>query len=547
MEQVYSHIKNKHESELFTTTFPLENYLTAIENTELEKPFKKVQEICEYIKNLGGKGLLVGGSVRDLYFNKISKDYDIEVYGMDYEELSTQLAPFGELSEVGKAFGILKLRVDDIDLDISVPRKDSKIAEGHTGFSASFDKSMSIKDAALRRDYTMNTLAMNPLDGTVYDYFNAISDIQKKILKVTDPDLFKDDPLRVVRGIQFIGRFGLSVDESSKEIIKQTAKNLHEISAERLFAEFEKLFLKSEKPSLGLMAAHELEIFSELFPHFIEMSKTPQDKEWHPEGDVWVHTLMVVDEAAIVMRREGMTKDESLVQILSALLHDVGKPETTFENEEGRIVSPGHEQKGETKAREFLQKINAPKEIEEKVVRLVMNHMIPGSLYRAEQKGTFISDSAIKRLALKLHPATINDLVRLCEADSFGRGLDNIDRSNYLPGKWLAEKAEKLGIYIKKPESLLRGRDLINMGFEPGKDFGKIIKLGDRLAQVYEEFAHQSSEAELQKLTKYELEQILKSAHTNNDAIEGLKAFTFGFIQNVRKILRQKQQEGSNE
>jgi len=219
---------------------------------------------------------------------------------------------------------------------------------------------------------------------------------------VEDEDLFGVDAIPVVRGMEIVGKVECGSDEKSKKIRTETATRIHEVSKDRFYDEFEKLMLKSEKPSLGLMAAVELGIFEQFFPHFLTMKETPQEPEWHPEGDVWVHTLMVVDEAAKIIREYECTDKQKMIIMLSALLHDVGKPETTHISDAGRIVSPGHEQAGETKAREFLKKINASGEITEKVVKLVTQHMMQGSPYRSIQKGEEIKKNKISRLSKEI-------------------------------------------------------------------------------------------------------------------------------------------------
>lgn len=518
-------------------TIDLANYRESIKGTELEQAFETVVDLCHDLKQNGGKGLMIGGSVRDLYVGKVSKDYDIEIYGMDYDELKEVVGADYKTSEVGKAFGILKVHTDTLDLDLSLPRTDSKVGDGHTGFITNFDKDMTVAEAARRRDFTFNTLGMDPTTGEVFDEYGGIADIQNKVLRVTDPELFKDDPLRVLRAMQFIGRFGLTIAPESKAVLQETAQNINEISKDRFFEEFKKLLLKSEKPSLGLMAALEVGVFEQFFPHFLVMKETPQDKEWHPEGDVWIHTLMVVDEAATLVKNAPISEEQKLVIMLGALLHDVGKPETTYTDEAGHIVSPGHEQKGEAKAREFLSHINAPKEITEKVIKLVTNHMMPGSLYRTDEKGTPITDSAIRRLAKKLHPATIEELILVSNADSFGRGIDN-PKTVYKPGEWLTDFASRLGIEREQPEKMLRGKDLIEAGLKPDRIYGAIITTADRLRALRETLAKETKSEEIESL-KEEVLELLGHTSTTTEALNALRDEALATIQEIRNTRAQ--------
>jgi tRNA nucleotidyltransferase (CCA-adding enzyme) len=533
------HIDQKKESPMHK--IDIQTYRESIKGTILEKAFEIVTEISAHMKSRGGNALLVGGSVRDMYFGKISKDYDLEVYGVDYSEINKlihEYYPSLEIKEgIGVSFGITKVFIKDdtnekIDIDFSVPRRDSKISEGHKGFDVQFDKNMSIKDAARRRDFTFNTLAMDPTTGEVFDYYNGVDDIQNKILRVTDKDLFRDDPLRVARGMQFVGRFGLVIDQESKEIIKETATRIHEVSKDRFYDEFEKLLLKSEKPSLGLVAALELGIFEQFFPHFLAMKNTPQEQEWHPEGDVWTHTLMVVDEAAKLIREHSCTEEQKIIIMLSALLHDIGKPETTYVSDKNQIVSPGHEKAGEIKAREFLKKINAPIKITEKVVKLVTNHMMPGSLYRSAEKGYPITENTVRRLAKRLSPATIEELILVSNADSFGRGGIE-DKSIYKPGEWLIDIAKKIGAEKKPPDMLISGKDLRELGFPQGEIIGKIRLLTERIRGLKETLKKEDSHVSIETLRE-DILHMLSGIENTEDALEILRNDALETIKEIR-------------
>jgi tRNA nucleotidyltransferase (CCA-adding enzyme) len=513
-------------------SFPTkETMMDLLKETGEARVYEKVCEISKKISEAGGSALLVGGSVRDTFFGKTPKDYDLEVYNIEIDALRSLLASYGEIDEVGKSFGIIKLYIEGKDIDVSIPRKDSKTREGHTGFDVTVDPHLSVAEAAKRRDFTINTLAADPITGKLFDYYGGVKDIQNRILRVTDTVQFKEDPLRVLRAMQFVGRFGLSVDKSSEDCIRQTAAQLHEIAPDRFFEEFEKLLLKSEKPSLGLMAAKDLEIFENFFPHFLRMAETPQDKEWHPEGDVWMHTLMVVDEAAQLIRRYNRTGKEGMVIMLAALLHDVGKPEKTYQSENGYIVSPGHESAGEEKAHAFLKKINASGDIREKVVKLVTNHMMPGSMYRANMGNTPVTDSAIRRLAARLAPATIEELVIVSNADSFGRDIE-LDRSQYAPGAWLLERARKIGVGETKPQKLISGKDLLPLGFKKGKPLGEMIALGDRIRSLKEELS--ALEQSPDSVSKEYILDILDGLDSSEKAIAALRRKAFDIIADIR-------------
>lgn len=430
------------------------DYLKILEERGLEKQkeaYERVIDIAREIKNEGGKALLVGGSVRDMILGVTSKDFDLEIYRMPAEKVEEIAKKFGIVSEVGRAFGILKISVNGIDIDISLPRTDSEIGEGHRDFKIKTDPSMSIKEAARRRDFTINSIAADPLIGEIFDYFNGIEDLRSRILKVTDPVKFREDPLRVLRAMQFIGRFGLEVESKTAEIIREIAPLVKKMSKERLIKEWEKLLLLSEKPSLGLTSAMVLGVLKELHPEIISLKGTEQEAEWHPEGDVWVHTLMAVDEAARIIRRENIDNETAFVVMLSTLAHDFGKPEVT-EFMEGKIRSRGHEEAGIAPTKKSLETLGVSGLIQEKVEKIVADHLKPSMLYIEETiKGKKVSDGTIRRLARRVYPATIYELVLCAEADHTGRGpfLDPHFPDQYLlplreypAGAWMLKKQE---------------------------------------------------------------------------------------------------------
>ncbi len=489
-----SEILSKKECDSSFENFPKpEKYLQkmrALGFLEHAHAYEKVLELAEIIKGKNGKALLVGGSVRDSLMGKISKDFDIEIYGLEADEVERVTQQIGKVSDIGKAFGILKISLDaGLDIDVSLPRTDSKIDAGHRGFEVKTDPYMSIKDAARRRDFTMNSIAADPLTGELYDPFGGVEDIKNRILKITDSDRFKDDPLRVLRALQFIGRFGLEIDKDSMELIQEMAPQLKELPKERIGEEWKKLLLKSEKPSLGLSAGMTLGVFREIHPEFPPLAKTQQEPEWHPEGDVWIHTLMTVDEAAKIIQKENLESDKALVILLGALCHDLGKP-TVTENIGGRIKSHGHEQAGEEPTKKFLATIGIDNLTRDKVTKLVTNHLVPTMFYIEEiVRSNTISDGAIRRLAQRIYPATIQELVFISEADHLGRGSfdPEVGEQLLLPadqfpaGIWLLERARKLEVESSRPSDVTQGRDWINLGYRPGPKIGELIRLSNDL------------------------------------------------------------------
>jgi len=482
-----------------------EAYLARLRDSNLEQHaqvYEKVLELSAAIAEAGGRALLVGGSVRDAVLGQAAKDFDIEVYGLPADKVEEITQKFGKVSSVGKAFGILKLGFPGgMDIDVSLPRTDSKIGVGHRGFAVKTDPHMSIEDAARRRDFTMNSLAADPLSGTLYDPFGGVQDLRERRLRITDSERFRDDPLRVMRALQFIARFGLELDQRDTHIIQEMAPLLGELPKERIGEEWKKLLLKSQKPSLGLAAGMGLGIFHILHPELPPLARTQQEPEWHPEGDVWVHTLMVTDEAAKIVRREGLEDEQALVILLAALAHDFGKPAVT-EFSEGRLRSRGHEHAGIEPTQKFLTTLGIGGGTREKVTALVAHHLAPSMFFIEsvlKKKSTGAADGAIRRLARRIHPATIQELVFTAEADHTGRGVftDPEDPQQLLlpdgfpAGVWMLERARRLEVEASKPRDLIRGRDLLALGFKPGPMFGKLIESANILRDEREFSAHE--------------------------------------------------------
>lgn len=453
------------------------NILLNQESVALKNAAAAALKLAETVKEKNGRLLLVGGSVRDLLLGEVSKDLDVEIYGLEPQEVEQLAHQYGHTMDVGKSFGVLKISFgDQVYLDIALPRTDSKAGRGHKGFAVASDPSLDIKTALSRRDFTINSMALNPLTNKIYDPFGGQVDLNDKRLKITDPKTFGDDPLRALRAMQFIGRFDLKLDESDAEIIKKMAPSLKELPSERILEEWKKLLLKSPRPSLGLKAAMDLDIIKELHPEFLTLKETPQDEKWHPEGNVWTHTIMTVDKAAEITRQNNLPESQGLMLMFCALCHDLGKPQTT-KLKNGRYTSYNHEQAGLEPTKKFLNALGMDNLTTKKIVKLVTNHLAPASLYADKDK---VTDGAIRRLAKRLDPATISELVTLATADVLSRPLHQ-PLADFLAGDWLLARAKDLEVENKKPNDVIGGQDLINLGLDPGKNFGEIIRLANQL------------------------------------------------------------------
>lgn len=423
--------------------------------------------VAEAIKAAGGRALIVGGYPRDIVMHEIlgkrleTKDVDLEIYGLDVDTVRTVIGPIHHINMVGASFGVLKVGT----LDVSLPRKDNKTGQGHRGFVIQADPHLGHAEAARRRDFTINTLSVDPLTGELFDVHHGVADIRRRMLRAVDPDTFGDDPLRSLRAMQFAGRFGFTIESETMQLAR--GFDLGELSKERIGEEWIKLLMKSEQPSLGLQAADELGIIERLHPELRALQDTPQEPEWHPEGSVWNHTLMAVDVAARIIRREHLDRDTGLTVMLGALCHDMGKPQTTALNPDtGRIRSPEHAKVGVGLARSFMQTLHIPGLIRRKVERIVFDHMFLPEAARAK-------DAAIRRLAKRLQPATVQELIYVTEADFCGRTLKDPDTSLIT---LFQKRADELAVAHAAQDPLVLGRDLLAVGVRPGQEMGDILR-----------------------------------------------------------------------
>jgi tRNA nucleotidyltransferase (CCA-adding enzyme) len=426
---------------------------------------KIVQEIAKAIKISGGNAILVGGSIRDILLGLQVKDYDIEVFGItDLLQLKNILSKFGKISETGKSFAVLKLFINGIELDFSLPRTESKIGIGHKGFLVKIAPNISFKQAAARRDFTINSMGYDLNNAILLDPYYGQKDLSEKILRHIGP-AFKEDPLRVLRAAQFASRFELDIHPETITICNEL--NISELPKERIFDEFKKLLLKAKKPSYGFAYMTKLGILKH-FPELQALIGVNQDPKWHPEGDVWQHTLLVVDEMAKL--RTGKEKKD-LILMFAALCHDFGKAKTT-KFIDGRWRSLGHEKAGIVPTKSFLAKLTDEKNLIEAIIVLVKHHLKPVLLYNSSLNNK-VSNAAILRLALK---APINDLLILAKADHFGRASKEALLREFPAGKWLLERAEQLQVKDDKPKPFLQGRHLLELGINPGPKIGEILK-----------------------------------------------------------------------
>ncbi|MEM1222555.1 MAG: HD domain-containing protein [Verrucomicrobiota bacterium] len=437
--------------------------------------------IAELLKADGGNALLVGGCVRDGLLGITAKDVDMEVYGLTADQVEACLKKDFRLDTAGRSFGVFIVKGYDIDL--ALPRRESKTGPKHTDFKVTGDPTMSPEEAASRRDFTINAISYDPLANRLLDPCGGGEDLRAKRMRHVSK-AFSEDPLRVLRGMQFVARFDLKADQETIALCRQLSPQ--HLPAERLWEEWKKLILKGERIGLGLNFLRECE-WLQYFPELEAMVGCHQDPQWHPEGDVWIHTLHCLD--AFAKNRMG-DEWEDLIVGLAVLCHDMGKPETTYTDEDGRIRSPRHDIIGVPVARRFLERMTQQKKIFEEVLPLVEQHMRPLALYRDGA-----GDSAVRRLAARVK--RVDRLCRVAYADKSGR--PPIIITDFPEGEWLLQKANELEIEDSAPEPILLGRHLMELGEKPGKHFGKIL---DRCYEAQLDGAFDNAEDGIEYLKK---------------------------------------------
>ncbi|HSL22830.1 MAG TPA: hypothetical protein VK886_14965 [Vicinamibacterales bacterium] len=432
---------------------------------DADGPLTLAVEIARAVREAGGRALVVGGWVRDRLLGIASKDLDLEVYGVPGDRLRALLESFGRVDTVGESFTVYKVG----GLDVSLPRRESKTGRGHKGFTVMGDPQLPIPEAFRRRDFTINAIGWDPLSGEDIDPYDGQADLADRVLRAVDPDTFADDSLRVLRAVQFAARFELAIDPATAELCRRIP--LDDLPEERIWGEIEKLLLRAKRPSIGFTQARELGITSKLFPELEALAGCEQEPEWHPEGDVWVHTLLVIDEAR--ERIDDLPHPSQAALMLGAVCHDFGKPATTA-SIDGRIRSLDHEALGVEPAARFLDRLNLHTiggyDVRKQVLGMVAHHLKPGAFYK--QRDT-VTDGAFRRLAQKVD---LELLARLAKADCTGR----TGEFDCTAMDWFLDRARKLGVEHAPPAPLVLGRHVLALGMTPGPKVGEILR------QIYE-------------------------------------------------------------
>ena len=451
----------------------------------------------------------VGGFVRDHLLGVKSKDVDLEVYGISFKDLEKKLKKFfgaKRVNSIGRSFNVLHISLDNgFNLDVSIPRRDSKINVGHRGIKAEADICLSMKEAARRRDFTINAMLMNPLTGEIFDFYGGQKDLKNKILRAVDSQTFVEDPLRALRAAQFASRFGLTVEPQTEKLIKKMVATgaMEELSVERIRDELDKLLLKSAKPSVGLQLLADWGIIERVFPEFGRLSLCEQEPAWHPEGDVWEHTKLAVNTMAKLIRKNKWPLSESRLAMLATLFHDIGKPDATREIK-GKIRAIGHAEVGEKITKQTLKRLKCPNELTSQICSIVREHRYPPSLFK-KLKTKEISNrryvGEISALLNRLKNVPIEIFLAVCEADYRGKELTG--------SFWLGKEMIKI---IKKyhldGRPLLFGRDVLSVfsrlgfGILDGRLIGNLLRKVEEYRRLGEILTKTEAKKFLEKVIK---------------------------------------------
>lgn len=425
-------------------------------------------QIAKKVKEVGGIAYFVGGYVRDSILDIPNKDIDIEIHGIKPEILKNILSELGDIQTIGNAFGIYNLK--GYDLDIALPRKERCIGTGHKDFEVYVDPYIGTHAAARRRDFTINALMKNILTGEIIDEFNGLNDLKNHIIRHVDSSTFREDSLRVLRACQFAARFNFKIASETINLCK--TMDLSTMPKERIAGELSKALLKAKKPSVFFNSLYECEQ-TKWFKEVYALKGIKQDSEYHPEGDVYMHTMSVLDQAGGLFPTGIDNPDRYLPFMLSALCHDFGKVNTTEINSKGRLCALNHEITGIPIANDFLGRIYNNKGFIKYVDNMIKYHMKAHSCFNNRSK-TKTTNLMFDKL---LYP---KDFILLVYADSTGHDLDNLDNRqfNMFLEKAMTESGFLTDRYLdygkRISESHITAEDLINIGLKPSPLF-KII------------------------------------------------------------------------
>lgn len=425
-----------------------------------ERNLAKTEEIAKAVQAAGGRTYYIGGFVRDRILGMPTKDVDIEAHGIEADKLRDILSGFGEVNTIGKNFGIYSIR--GYNIDIALPRQEKNTGRGHRDFEVYTDPFLGTEAAARRRDFTVNAMMEDVLTGEVIDHFGGMQDLKDGVLRHIDDESFVEDPLRVLRGAQFAARFGFTVAPETVELCRSI--DLSALPPERVETELQKGLCKSRQPSMFFMVLRDMDQLETWFSEVGQLIGIRQDPVFHPEGDVWEHTMTVLDKAAEYQDKAA----NPFGFMLLALTHDFGKIVTTREIR-GRIHAYGHEYEGQVLIDTFMHRLTGNRELIKYVLNMAALHMKPNmSAYgKARIKSTNkMFDEA----------ASPEDLIAFSAIDKSSEAFEGEGESNL---QFLKKRLEVYKEYMARP--YVKGRDLIDAGITPDEGFKEALEYAHKL------------------------------------------------------------------
>ena len=441
-------------------------------------PIPKLPEVINKLvvglNAINGKPYLVGGGTIDIICSQEPKDWDIEVFGVSYEQLVTVAQNIGPADLIGSKFGVVKLKDQEIDIELSIPRTENKNGPKHQDFDVAFKCDLTIKEAAKRRDFTINCIYLDLETLEYIDPYDGINDLIAGKLHYVNQDTFIEDPLRAFRAVQLVARKGRTWTVGLNRLIGRMLPSLRHLTGDAILGEMNKLLMLANNPSIGLrhMVSRHPEIYGRglinLFPELQTLIGCEQRKEYHPEGDVWNHTLMVIDEAA--KWRDEIPEEWKLAFMWGMLLHDIGKPiATVMDEKKGHLTSISHDKLGEPLARTFMERLTNNKDLVDKICSIVKVHMRPRLLLKASPRR-----AAWRRLQ---NECPLDILAYVSMVDNDGRGAP-AERAGKAEESFIKTMAiyKELGSPTAEIKPILMGRHLIEHGFQPGPKFGSMLQ-----------------------------------------------------------------------
>lgn len=443
---------------------------------------QQVLRVCEAVREAGGRGVLVGGWVRDWLRGFESKDFDLEVYGLDAAKLRSVLESIARVNTVGEHFSVYKLvfrrdvqdlpRLDDVgpltqrvEMDVSIPRRESKSGRGHRAFIIEGDPSMTPEEAARRRDFTINAVMYDPLTDEMIDPFGGAKDLEQGVLRAVAADTFVEDSLRVLRAVQLAARFEMTIEPRTAELCRNI--DLSDLPAERIWGEIEKLLSLAERPSIGLRASLELRVLHKLFPELAALDGSEINRPPASDSSGFTNTALSLDQAVKLAR--SLSKPERITLMLATLCHDLGLAGGASASRNPGGVELVAVERASAVLKTLGVHTIAGYDVRSQVLALVREQKRPAQFYETRAQ---VSDGDFRRLAQRVD---IDLLYRLAKACALAR-----EGELRLAEDWFMERARELGVEHGPPEPLLLGRHLIEAGYEPGPRMGQILR------EVYE-------------------------------------------------------------